>query len=373
MKPLSRRSILRSAAGSAAVIALSPASRIWAQTPPDDRMIESTMTGSVIELIDDAWNFELGFGGMEEGDGYLRELYLMDSDTAALEVEFVQTDLTPEGYLELVQERYQTNWHQFELADSGATDDGLWFAASATTTAVPVSMYCELQVGAFEQADLMITLLSEPPLFAESVSSAQEGVLIGDLEPFIMIEPSDVMSLEFPVLAIAVATETTRRTTRSSRTVGGTEEAQDDRSSSRRSNRRGESQPTSTATTDGDFVEVVRAHRDEFLVTFNAFNTAMSTFFAETSTEEEQAESFEAIAPLAEVWTTYPQQASQATAPAEFAELEALYLDWADEIGALGTSWLDFLGRTATVEEFFAQLDIVDEIDLELGAALDAL
>ena len=154
----------------------------------------------------------------------------------------------------------------------------------------------------------------------------------------------------------------------------GSNDEPEETPSSRRSNRRGQNQQNQTpAPADGDFVEVVRAHRQKFLVTFDAFNAALNDFFAEGATEEEQAESFDAIGPLAEEWTTYPQQASQATAPAEFAELGTLYTDWANEIGALGTLWLDFLGRTATVEEFFEQLEIVDQIDLELGNMLEFL
>lgn len=370
MNTVSRRSILRTAAGGAAILALSPANRIWAQTPPYDRMIESSLTGSIIELLDDDWSFSLGFGGQDSGDGYLRELYNLQNASSRLEVEFVQTDLTSEEYLELKLDGLLASFPEIEIADNGILDDGVWFAASMATQDSARSVYCEYQSGAYEQADLVLTLFSEPDDFQTNLPSAQEGILIGDLEPFMMIEPSNVMALEFPVIAVAVATETTGRTTRSSRTVGSTDEPEET-PSSRRSNRRGQNE--STTTTDEDFVEIVRTHRQEFLATFDAFNAALSTFFAENATEAEQAESFEAIAPLAEVWTTYPQQASQVSAPAEFAELGTLYSDWANEIGALGTSWLDFLGRTATVEDFFAQLEIVDQIDLELGNMLASL
>lgn len=373
MNKMSRRSILHASAGAATAIAFSPISRISAQTPPDERIIESSLTGSTIELVSDEWSFSLGFGGQDKGDDFLRELYIMENASSQLEVEFVQTELTPEQYLEARLDDFLLWYPEMEIAGSGAEADGIWFAASLADEGSALSVYCEYQAGAYEEADLVLTLKSAPDDFQANLPSAQAGVLVGDLAPFMMIEPSNVMALEFPVVAVAVATETTGRTTRSSRRAGGTDEPEPTETS-RRSNRRGQNQQDEpTAAADGDFVEVVRTHRDDFLGTLDAFNTALGVFIADDSTEEEQAEAFEAIAPLAEEWTTYPQRAGQTSAPAEFAELGALYSDWADEISSLGTLWFDFLGRTATVEDFFAQLEVVDQIDLDLGDLLDTL
>ena len=369
MNSLSRRSILRTAAGGAAAFSLFSSTRIWAQSPPEEHTIESTLTGSIIEIIDDDWEFSLGFGGQDLGDEYLRELYILNNDSSVMEIEFVQTGLTPEEYLALAQDRFLMSWPELEVVDSGVTGDGPWFAVAMAGLEGARSVYCEYQPGAYEEADLMVTLMSEPSAFQANLPSAQQGILIGDLEPFMMIEPSEVLALEFPVLAVAAATEASGRTSRTSRANRGSE---DDSATTRRSNRRQQNQSTTTAR-DGDFVGEVRAHREEFLETLSEFQTALMVFANENAPDEDLADAFGTIDAIASVWLTYPDRVAGLTVPPEFADLGALYREWADEIGALGEEWAAFIGQTGSVDDFFAQLDVVDEIDRDLEVALDAL
>lgn len=361
MNTLNRRTILRSAAAGATVYALLPKNPLWAQPSDTARSFESELTGSVIELLDDQWNFKSEFYGIAEEVDYTTERVMISGRTATVEVEFVQTSLDPEAYLTIVQDSYIENFVGFELADSGTTPDGAWFAGTAALSDLSINVFAEYQAGAYDDTDLVVILNSNSEDFLQNLPAAQEGILIGDLEPMMMIESSQVTALTFPVLAVAAPTPASGRTSRSTRGSTNTE-------TTPRSNRRGQSQ--STSTTSGSYVDDVRAHREEYLITFTDFVASVSVFGQDTSTEAQQAEAFDTIDRVAGEWLEYPARANQLNASPDLATLEDLYLTWADEIAEMGDLWFSAMQGTSTVDDLLDQLDIVNLADQALDTEL---
>lgn len=366
MHTLNRRTLLRTASASAAIFALSPKGLLRAQPTAEDRSFESELTGSVIELIDEQWSFNPELYELTEDDDVVKEYISVSNQSSTIEIEFVQSPLSPEEYLEEVQANYARVYDAFEVVDSGASGDGAWFAGSSTYEDFSLSIFCEYQAGAYENADLVVIVNSRPDDFQSNVPAVQDGILIGDLEPLIMVETSEVMSLEFPVLAVAVATETSGR---SSRTTRGTSE--NENRGNTRSNRRGQDERNSTA--DDSYVDEVRAHRADFIASFSEFVEALAVFGDDSSTDAQLNTAFATIDRVAETWLTYSDRASELTAPAEFATLEDLYLTWADEIAQLGANWVAFVTGAGEVGAIFDQIDVVDQADKALVAELDSI
>lgn len=197
----------------------------------------------------------------------------------------------------------------------------------------------------------------------------QEGVLIGDLEPFIMLEQGNPTALMFPAVTAKPTQPSTQPSENSGSSSGSGDSSRAGNTSSDRSSRGNQGQSTSGS----DYPDAVLAHRTEFMGTFNEFVEALSVVLDEVSTEADVSGAFTTIDRLAETWLGYPARAAQLSAPAEYASLEGLYLTWADEIATLGSSYLGLYDGTSNADTMFDQIDIVDQADRALIAELDAL
>lgn len=352
MTSFNRRTLISTAAASA--VLLTPALRTGAFALPadDDREFESTFTGSVIELVDDQWAFEEIYPLIEEDDFHWESVSIVN-DSSIVGVAFIDTSKSPEEYLDEILSMYR--YDTIDIVGSGTSSDGAWFAASAAYEGISlvVSIYCEYQVGAYEEFDLVVTLNSRADNLLVDVDAAQGGILIGDLEPFMMLESSDVASLTFPGV---VASSTSGRSNRTSQTSNATETT-----------------GTETTTADSSFVEGVREHRTVFMSEFGDFAGAMGIIADEASTDPEKDAAFETMHRVAALWVPYADQAAELTAPAEYADLGELYSTWAAEITELGTAWQEIMAGQREVESLFDQIDAVDLVDKELKAALEAL
>src|SRR5699024_1000900 len=144
---------------------VSPKQSLWAQSTEIGGSFESELTGSVIEILGGEWSFYMeNYEIIEEGD-YTKEYLPVINQHSTLRIEFVQTSLAPEQYLEIVQTDSFRKSQAFEVVESGLTDGGAWFAASVTWGQISHSIYAEYQTGAFEEADLVVILNSRPDDF----------------------------------------------------------------------------------------------------------------------------------------------------------------------------------------------------------------
>lgn len=363
MNQFNRRAFLQSTVASATVLAIAPVGSLRAQTTEDDRIYESVLTGSHVELVSSNWEFLADFELFEETEEFTREVVAASTESVTLEVEFVQTSVDAEAYLDIVQRRYRDAWDVVEIFDSGVTADGAWFAASILmepgevyTNAITMSVYCEYQVGAYENADLLISVNSRVDRFEASIESVQAGVRVGDLEPLLMVDSSDVLALAFPVLATTTQSQSGNESTTSGERRSGRSQA-----------------GQSASSDDGEYVDAVWDHRTEFISSFNEFAEALSQFVDESSTDASMQQAYATLDRVAGDWTSYPATAQQMTAPERYSVLESLYLTWADEIGVLGQAWIDAVNGVATGDDVFNQIDVVDRADKALVAELDSL
>lgn len=348
MQSTSRRLFVGSIAASAAFSGISRLTVAAAAPDSADREFESELTGSVIELLDDAWSFDTDIYEIEESRSLTRETVSVSSATATVEIDFVSTSMAPAEYLGGIEERLKSVWNSYESIDSGVTSDGEWLAGVGTSGDLELAVYVEYQAGAFPDHDLVVTFVGDTPTVTDDLDALQSGIAIGDAEPMFMMEESNVTSIVF-----------------------GSDQQQ---TSSRTRGDRGSTTDTEDpAVTDSEFVDDVIAHRSVFAGELEQYLTAVLMFGDDEITDAQIQEAFGVMDECAELWVLYPDQAAQLSAPAEYADLETMYLTWADDIAELGNSWI---GARAGVEEtsaMFDQLDVVIATDEDLGAALDAL
>lgn len=373
MDTSSRRNMLKTAVASAAVLAVVPARALWAQPDKADRVFESRLTGSAVELLQEDAEFYPELYVFEEEADFVRETVSITIPmTADAEIEFVQTSMTADEYLDVILGRFRENWDQVEIAGSGSDAEGAWMAASVLMEPsesypndIPFSVFIEYQAGAYEDADLAVAVVTRPDKVEEGIAAVQAGILVGDLEPLLMVESSEVLSLDFPVLSSGMSTtaSTGGRRSRSSQESGEEEET---------TNTRGGENQTNT-TTSSDYPDAVRGHRTEFMATFDEFAEALALTIDDAATEADVSAAFSTIDGLAKQWLGYPDRAAQLVAPAEYSSLEGLYLTWADEIATLGSSYLGLFDGTSDVDTMFNQIDVVDQADRALVAELDSL
>lgn len=356
---MNRRVLLRSVSASAFVLAANRLNAL-AQPTETDREYESALTGSVVALTDQQWGFNPDQYAVTEEPDYTREHFSVTNQSSIVEIDFIQTEMTPEDFLIMMQGVYESRYDGFELADSGTTADGAWFAASVLSDGTLVSVYSEYQAGAYETADLSVTVNTLPEELEANLDAAQTGITVGDLEPFVWIQDSDVLALTFPAIAATTTTRTTR-TTRSTNTGNTTETTRTTRTN------RG-----STTSGSSTYVDDVTAHREEFLASFAEFMTQIAVAGDATATEADLAAALAAVDLIAETWTGYADRAAGLTAPAELGQLEDVYLQWADDISALGGLWAVVRMGETDVEVVLDQIEVVNQIDQELEAELAA-
>lgn len=362
MEKLSRRKLIRSASLGAAVMALglNRAVAQWVDLSGEDEYV-SDFTGAIISLGDSGF----GFDSKYNSDGDTVEVVLMSNDTSVTAISFLPSGTDAEAYIQDQRDELTSFYPVAEEAGAGIISDGGWLAMGiATQTGRQRGVYVELQLGAFPDHDLVVNFTADLDTFAEDFESLQR-VTIEGFEPFLFLEESGIETLALP--AVAVASSTTGRSSRGSSSSSSSTGRRSSSSSSGTNSR-------STSTTEDDsFVDEVRTHRTEFLGEFTEFLESVLMFGEESSTEADLQNAFATMDRLADVWVGYPARAGAVSAPSELRDLETLYITWADEIAELGNLWIEARNGIAEVADVFDQLDVVNETDKDLGAALSAL
>lgn len=357
---VSRRAFL---AGSIVTLAVS-ATRVGAQDISEisGTTVTSELTGATIDLGRSGFEFIL----TSVNDATGEEGFDFSNDVAIGRVGFVPEGAIPAEYLNTKLEDIDSANAESILHGYDSLDDGAWMAIAALSEeGVSNGIYMEYQVGAFDGYDLFVYLNSPPESFPDDFAAFQQIDLAGG-PPALFLEESGIESLEFPVL-VSSTTGTSNRSRSTRRTRG--ESGDNDETNSRRSSR---GQQTGSGDTN-DYVEAVTAHKEQFRESLDEFFELANLTISETASDEETNEAFAAISELAMEWLNYPAVASELTAPSDLASLDDVYRDWADEIGALGSNWMDALVGVGDFDQFFAQLEVVEESDGLLAAELEAL
>lgn len=351
MRSFTRRNFV--AAGTAMLAFASQRALAQYEDLTGESVVVSDSTGEEIDLGETGFEFSSRYSD----DDYEAESFLFGNDSSVVSIKFVPTGNTPESVNELESTKLVEFYPETNEAGSAILDDGTWLAYSiATRTGLKRSVYIEFQIGAFPEHDLLVDFTSNVETFEADFALLQQ-VAIAGMPPFLFTGDSEIETLVFPT--IAATTGSTNRTTR----VGG----------STKVNTNPTETPVSGTGADDDFVESVQTHREEFMSSFGDFATALGVFGEDTSTETDQDDALIVMANVSLEWIDYPEQASLLAAPAEFAGLGDLYLNWADEIGLLGQLFTDAFTGVGELAPAFDQIDVVDTIDKQLKAELDPL
>lgn len=235
-------------------------------------------------------------------------------------------------------------------------DDGGYSAFSYSDQAV----YLEYQLGAFPDVDLMVTFSGPQASFLEEFAKVQT-VMLGGAAPCLFTAESKVEDMVFTGTSSTTATTGTR-TTRSTTTTGNTSQT------STTSN-------TTTSTggdpTEAEYVEIIAAHREQFLTSYDLFLGHLAVVGEETTTDAEKADLFEQMYDIALEWKAYPDDAMAPTVPSSLTELSTLYVEWALVIGDMGSLFEQLYNGVDTIDAFIAAMSEWELLDAELQVALE--
>ncbi|MCA9832426.1 MAG: hypothetical protein KC435_00605 [Thermomicrobiales bacterium] len=368
MNTTSRRVIVRGMSAAAAASILASTSKVFA-AQANDREYVSELTNSVVELTNDDFTFAEDSFDVRSFDEYTQEYLSISTGRSTVEIMFVQNGNEPADFVDVIRQRYQENYDTFEDGDSDEVDGSIWFTAATLFNDQQINIYGEYQTGAYDSADLLVLVNAWSDEIVDEIEAAQNGILVGDAPPLLMLAGDDPADLVFPVLGSTSTTSTGTRSTRSSRTSSTDD---DDNTSETRNSTRGndDTKTTSTDADSTDYREAVTAHREEFLDSFAVFATSLAAMTAEDATDADLTDAVTTIDGLAADWITYPDTYAELTAPSSERTLKKLYKTWCDEIATLGESWNNARNSTASVEVMFNQIDVVDQADKALAAEL---
>lgn len=250
-----------------------------------------------------------------------------------------------------------------EEIGSDSYDDGGWIAFDAG-----VIGYYEYQLGAYGDHDLIVTLAAPHDAFEQVLEQAQ-AILLDGMPPFLFTEESGIQ--EIAAERASAASSTSSRTNRNTSNEGNN--SRSSRSSTSEGNESETSSRSSSTTNAPDPVDVVRSHRQTFLASYEAFYEQLQIAADDQATDREQEDAFAATVNHAFEWQGYPDQAAEVSFISTLADLEAVYLDWADAVGEMGFEYEKFFLGTATVDDFLAVHDAWTVLDDELLATLNSL
>jgi hypothetical protein len=232
-------------------------------------------------------------------------------------------------------------------------DEGGYSAFSYSDQAV----YLEYQLGAFPDVDFMVTFSGPQANFQEEFAKVQT-VMVGGAAPCLFTAESKVEDMVLAGTSQTPATTGTRNT-RNTTTTGNT------------------SQTTNTTTsaggdpTEAEYVDMIVAHREQFLTSYDLFLTNLAVVGEETTTDAEKADLFEEMYGIALEWKAYPDDAMAPAVPASLTELSTLYVEWAQVIGEMGTLFEELYNGVDTIDAFIAAMSEWELLDAELEVALE--
>lgn len=234
-------------------------------------------------------------------------------------------------------------------------NDGGYSAFSYSDQAV----YLEYQVGAFPDVDFMVTFSGPQATFQDEFAKVQT-ILVGGAAPCLFTEESKVADMVFEGTSQTTAT-TGSRTTRS---TGNTTTGNTSQTSTTTTG-------TSGDATESEYVDMIVAHREQFLASYDTFMSHLAIVGEETTSDAEKRDLFDQMYQIALEWKAYPDDAAAATAPASLTELSTLYMDWATVIGDMGSLFEQLYNGVDTIDDFIAAMSEWELLDSELEVALE--
>lgn len=235
-------------------------------------------------------------------------------------------------------------------------DDGGYSAFSYSDQAA----YLEYQLGAFPDVDFMVTFSGPQTTFLEEFAKVQT-IMVGGAAPCLFTQESKVEDMVFAGASQTTATTGSRttRNTGNTTTTGNTSQTSNTTTG------------TSGNATEAEYVDMIVAHREQFLTSYDTFMTHLAIVGDETTSDAEKQDLFGQMYDIALEWKAYPKDAAAATAPAGLTELSTLYVDWATVIGDMGSLFEQLYNGVDTIDDFIAAMSEWELLDSELEVALE--
>ena len=210
--------------------------------------------------------------------------------------------------------------------------------------------YLEYQLAAFPNADMIVSITTDQSAFREELSQTQT-IMVGGAPPYLFLADSGVETLELGggETVTAVPSRSSRSSTQSTAT---------------------NTSPTTAVGGESDYVNAVITHRSTFITSYDEFSDHLATVGADTTTETDKATLFTQMNDIALTWQEYPTAAKALAIPPGLQSLGAIYGEWADVIGEMGTLFEELYMGTDTVDAFIAAVTDWESLDAELEAEL---
>lgn len=350
--------------GAAAGTALIGNSALAQRRSRDTTILTSELTGGKIDIS--GTDLVVAQQHIDDADG---------SEHIHFEVEGGQFDLifwphtsgNAADFVTNAASMYSAVFPDTEDLGSDSYEDGGWLAFDAG-----VIGYFEYQLEAYGDHDLIVALVSPRDTFQDKFDQAQL-ILLDGMSPFLFHEESEIQAIAEE--RASVATSGTSRTSRGSTTSDESKVSRSSRSSTSHDDEEGETNTRSRSSSNrgDDPVDAVVSHRATFLENYDQFYAFLQVAADETATDREVEDAFAAMLNIAFAWQEYPAQAARIEFTANLANLETVYLNWADAIGEMGFLFEDFYMGQATVDDYLAAQDAWSLIDDDLIAILETL
>lgn len=231
--------------------------------------------------------------------------------------------------------------------------------------------YYEYQRDAYPGHDIVIIFHAEPDIFEEVFAEAQK-ILIDGAPPFLFQEDSGI----FDIAKSEMEKQTAATSGTTSRTSRGSSNTAEESSESETTRGTRNSRETNAATESSGPIEAVNTHRNEFWSTYGEFYDLIDVLTADGASDKEVEDTFMLMLNIALDWQGYPARAAEVSFTRDLAGLEAAYLNWADGVALLGTTFETFAFGEAEIDlyleanEAFAPLD--KALELELGGTANS-
>lgn len=215
-----------------------------------------------------------------------------------------------------------------DIQDDDHFDDGGWFIMDTG-----YRDYYEYQIGSYPEHDL-VTLTWNYDDELEFILEEAQKILVDGMPPMLFLEESGVMTASAP--------------TRKTRTAGSTADTDTD------------------TTTASDAVEQVRQHQQDFHASLENGSESLSIISDESASESAKQDAFLTLLNNAAEWMNAPIYAKKVVFTADEAELQSLYLTWADLLGAFGSALESVLLGVGSGEDLTAAERAFSPVDQEL-------
>lgn len=209
-------------------------------------------------------------------------------------------------------------------------DDGGWFIMDTTHLD-----YFEYQIGSYPEHDLVTLTWNYEDEFEFIIEEAQK-ILIDGMPPMLFLDESEVMAAAKP-----------KRTTRTASSTNAT-----------------------VAATSSDAVAQVRKHQRDFHESLSLGFEHLDIATDDTSSEEAKGDALLELLLITVEWQNAPVYAKEVVFADTEAELQSLYLNWADLLRELGFAVEGLLLGSGSADQMTAAQKAFTVVDEELADLL---